>query len=59
MTIKDFDDTNETHYGMSGSPTKVQRVFPPKSDIEKETWKGAFEETAEKLFKKIKELKFI
>ena len=27
-----------SHYGLSGSPTQVERIFPPENDVERETW---------------------
>lgn len=59
MSLKDFADQNEINYGMNGSPTKVQRVFPPTSDIKHEVWQGNAMDLANKLFIRIKEKKFI
>ena len=36
-----FLDTDPAHYGMEGSPTQVERVFPPEYDRVRETWTGA------------------
>jgi electron transfer flavoprotein beta subunit len=58
ITFKDLTDKNKFHYGMDGSPTKVQRVFPPESNTNKEIWKGSEPELATKLFNKLKELKY-
>ncbi|MDD3335962.1 MAG: electron transfer flavoprotein subunit beta/FixA family protein [Eubacteriales bacterium] len=35
-----FLDTDANHYGLSGSPTQVERIFPPKNDVERETYEG-------------------
>lgn len=59
ISFKDLSDKNKYHYGMDGSPTKVQRVFKPESNKNKEIWRGSDEELAERLFKKLIELKFI
>ena len=40
MTFKDFVDSNENNYGLSGSPTKVERIFPPDSNIERVLLEG-------------------
>lgn len=40
LTLDDFLDRDPEHYGLSGSPTQVERIFPPENDIEKETWTG-------------------
>jgi electron transfer flavoprotein beta subunit len=52
-------DQDEMKYGLNGSPTQVQRIFPPESNIKRELWNDSAEELADKLFNKIKESKFI
>lgn len=52
-----FLDTDPSHYGLSGSPTQVERIFPPQNDVERETWtKG---DLAEKLHDTLRKWKFI
>ena len=29
LSLKDMKDTDEMHYGLNGSPTQVQKIFPP------------------------------
>ena len=55
----DFEDKNLNHYGGVGSPTKVQKIFPPESNNEKIMLSGSSEELANKIFIKLKEAKFI
>lgn len=57
--LNDLDDKNEKRYGLSGSPTQVERIFPPEVNTEREIWSGSDTELAEKLSKKLKELKFV
>lgn len=57
--LKDMEDQDKKHYGLSGSATQVQRIFPPVSDKEQETWEGSGQELSDKLFDKLKQLKFI
>lgn len=52
-------DQDEMKYGLNGSPTQVQRIFPPESNIKRELWNDSAEELADKMFNKIKESKFI
>ena len=59
LTLDDMDDKNEKHYGLSGSPTQVQRIFPPESDLQQELWSGGGAELAGRLFDKLRELKFV
>lgn len=58
-SLKDFDDQDEMKYGLNGSPTQVKRIFPPTSNNSHEIWKGSGEELSDKLFNKLKELKFV
>jgi len=39
----------ERHYGLAGSPTRVEKVFPPKSERVQETWEGPPAELAARL----------
>ncbi len=57
-TLKDMEDQDEKHYGLNGSPTQVQRIFPPSSDRARETWSGTGEELADRLYSMLKQKKF-
>ncbi len=59
FTLKDLLDKDEKQYGSSGSPTQVERVFPPEVNTDKEVWNGTGTELGNRLFKKLAELKFI
>lgn len=59
FTFADFEDQNENHYGLKGSPTQVQKVFPPEKNTEREIISGSSEEAAEALFETLKAKKFI
>lgn len=59
LSLKDFQDQDEKRYGLNGSPTQVERIFPPAVNTDKEMWNGTGEELAEKLSHKLKELKFV
>lgn len=56
-TLDDFLDRDERHYGLTGSPTQVERIFPPQSDIEREMWTG--EDSGERLLATLKKWKFV
>jgi electron transfer flavoprotein beta subunit len=58
ITFDDLEDKNEKHYGLNGSPTQVERIFPPSVNDHREMWKGTGAELSEQLLNKIKELKF-
>lgn len=59
ITFQDLADQDEKKYGLSGSPTQVQRIFPPESNSHRELWDNPSEVLVDKMFLKIKELKFI
>lgn len=52
-----FLDTDPNHYGLSGSPTQVERIFPPPCSAEKEIWNGT--DSAERLHALLKTWKFV
>jgi electron transfer flavoprotein beta subunit len=57
LGLDSFMDTDENHYGLSGSPTQVERIFQPVSDIERETWTG--DDSADRLHNQLRKWKFI
>ena len=59
LSLKDMEDQDEKHYGLNGSPTQVQRIFPPENDVRQELWKETGPELAIHLCGKLKALKFI
>jgi electron transfer flavoprotein beta subunit len=59
ISLKDFEDQNEKRYGLNGSPTQVERIFPPAVNTDREMWKGSSSELTEKIAGKLKGLKFI
>lgn len=59
ISLNDFDDKDEKKYGLSGSPTQVERIFPPTANNDRETWTGSGAELSLKMATKLKELKFI
>ena len=50
LTFEDFDDQNPQNYGLSGSATQVERIFPPEKNNDKENITGTAIEQTEKLF---------
>lgn len=59
LTLDDMEDTDEKHYGLNGSPTQVEKIFPPERNLEQEIWTEDEEKLTDKLFNKLEELKFI
>ena len=50
LSFADFDDQNPDHYGLSGSATQVERIFPPEKVSQKETIAGDSETQAQALY---------
>ena len=50
LGLADFEDTEETHYGLAGSPTQVRRIFPPDSNADQQIWQDAPDVLAHRLF---------
>ena len=59
ITLNDFDDKDEKKYGLSGSPTQVERIFPPSVNNDRETWTGSGDQLSFKIATKLKQLKFV
>ena len=59
LTFADFEDKDPAHYGLKGSPTQVQRIFPPEKNTDKEILNGSAEELADSLFGILKDKKFV
>lgn len=58
FTLQDMEDTDEHHYGLDGSPTQVQRIFPPTSDKVQQKLEGTTAEMADQLYRILKKKKF-
>ena len=50
LTFQDFPDQDADHYGLNGSATQVERIFPPEKVNQKETITGSNEDQAQALF---------
>ncbi|GAA0078184.1 electron transfer flavoprotein subunit beta/FixA family protein [Clostridium sp. CTA-5] len=59
INLDNFEDKNEKKYGLNGSPTQVERIFPPEVNTDREMWTGSSNELSEKINNKLKELKFV
>ena len=59
MTMDDLEVNDETKYGLSGSPTQVEKIFPPPQNTEKELVTGDTEEVSKRAFEIFRDGKFI
>lgn len=58
LSLDHMEDKDEKHYGLNGSPTQVQRIFPPSVNAHREMWTGSNQELTTQLLNKLNELKF-
>ncbi len=58
LTLGDLNDKDENAYGLNGSPTQVQSIFPPESNKNRELWMDEGD-APDKIYNKLKELKFV
>ncbi len=58
-TFESFLDKDESHYGLAGSATQVEKIFPPDVNTEKQFIEGNSEEQTEQLLKLLNTKKFI
>ncbi len=59
LSLDDFEDQNELNYGLNGSATQVERIFPPEKNTEKCVVEGTSEEQAQEIFNIIHGRKFV
>jgi electron transfer flavoprotein beta subunit len=50
-------DTEPAYFGLDGSPTRVQKVFPPTNEQAHERWEGAPAVLAQRLYARLQEMK--
>ena len=59
LTFADFDDQNPNHYGLTGSATQVERIFPPESTTQKVSVEGTAHQQATTLVEMLRKTKMI
>lgn len=59
ITADDFPDNDASKYGLEGSPTKVERIFPPPRNEQSEMWNDPAELASEKLYSMLTDLKIV
>lgn len=59
LSFEDFDDQNPDNYGLTGSATQVERIFPPQKNTQKVNIQGNSTEQIEQLFNLLIEKKMI
>ena len=59
ISFADFEDQDANHYGLNGSATQVERIFPPEKNTEKHNITGNAEEQTKGIFELIRTRKLI
>ncbi|MEA4889957.1 MAG: electron transfer flavoprotein subunit beta/FixA family protein [Clostridiaceae bacterium] len=49
LTLQDLGDQDERHYGLSGSPTQVEKIFPPEQTAVRQILTGSAESLSGRL----------
>lgn len=59
LSFDDFDDKDPSHYGLSGSATQVERIFPPQKNDQKYTIGGDVKNQTEELYQLLRAKKLV
>lgn len=59
FTFDDFDDKDPGHYGLTGSATQVERIFPPQKNEQKHNIGGDAKNQAEELYQLLRTKKLV
>lgn len=59
VSYKDLPPVKTEYYGLDGSPTQVERIFPPESHRDRIVYHGEPDEIANQLYVQLKEHRFI
>lgn len=59
LSFADFEDQDPNHYGLSGSATQVERIFPPEKVSEKVTVEGDADTQSQALYTLLLEKKML
>ncbi|WP_320128666.1 electron transfer flavoprotein subunit beta/FixA family protein [uncultured Sphaerochaeta sp.] len=59
FALSDLPDNEVCHYGLKGSPTQVEKIFPPEKNVKNVMFKGTGTENAVKLAALLFEKKYI
>ena len=59
LSFDDFDDKNPDNYGLAGSATQVERIFPPEKNTDKCVIDGSADNQAGSIFELVRRIKLI
>jgi electron transfer flavoprotein beta subunit len=59
LSLAEFTDGDELKYGLNGSPTRVERIFPPQINDDREFWEGNAVALAERIHQMLRTEKYL
>lgn len=59
LSLDDFKDQDPINYGLKGSPTQVEKIFPPEKNVNRTILNGDSDTLSSELFSVLKAQKFI
>lgn len=59
ITLKNLEDPDPEHYGLSGSPTQVEEIFPPNKKMESKMIEGTHKQLSQKIIEILKESRYV
>lgn len=59
LTLDDFEDKDPNHYGLNGSPTQVEEIFPPDKSTDSKLIKGNKVQLAKAFYEILESNKYI
>ena len=59
ISVDDFTDRDAEHYGLAGSATKVERIFPPEKNADRQTIDGDDAAVCDAVFLVLKNGKYV
>lgn len=59
MSLDDFQDRDPNNYGLNGSPTQVERIFPPEMNNEKKIVEGTASTLSNELMKVLDKFRLV
>ena len=59
LTFENFEDQNPAHYGLSGSATQVEKIFPPEKNTQKHNITGSSQEQTQSIFQLLRDKKML
>ena len=59
LTLDDFENQDESCYGLHGSATQVERIFPPEVNSDRVMLEGSSQELTDRLYQLLHDLRYV